>query len=52
MAISLTSMFIIFKVTDYLMDKPKTGKFRKWWSSHIVDLDNKYNDQNINHTSN
>jgi len=37
------SMIIIFKVTEYLMDKPKT-KFRQWWSRHIVDLDNTYND--------
>jgi len=37
------SMIIIFKVTEYLMDKPKT-KFRQWWSRHVVDLDNRYND--------
>ena len=36
------SMIIVFKVTEYLDTKPKTNKFRKWWSSHIVDLDNRY----------
>jgi len=42
LAISAISMVTIFKVTDYLIDKPKTNKFRKWWSNHIVDLDNHY----------
>lgn len=32
----------IFKTSDYLSDKPKTNKFRQWWSNHICDLDNKY----------
>ena len=41
---SIVIMFTILKVTDYLIDKPKTNKFRKWWSSHIVDLDHKYHD--------
>jgi len=36
-------MIIIFKISEYLNDKPKT-KFRQWWSRHVVDLDNIYND--------
>jgi len=35
-------MVIIFKTSDYLTDKPKTNKFRQWWSRHICDLDNNY----------
>ena len=42
LAISIISMFTIFKVTDYLIGKPKSNKIRQWWSRHIVDLDNRY----------
>jgi len=31
-------------LTEYLYSKPKSNKFRQWWSNHIVDLDDKYND--------
>lgn len=37
-------MAIIVKTTEYLQDKPKTNKFRQWWSNNIVDLDNRYSD--------
>lgn len=42
LAISAISMVTIFKVTEYIDNKPKTNKFRQWWSRHIVDLDNRY----------
>ena len=38
------TMYTIVKVTDYLEPKPKTNKFRQWWSNNVVDLDNKYSD--------
>jgi len=41
--ISLILTIAIFKISDYLYDKPKT-KFRQWWSRNLVDLDNNYND--------
>jgi cell shape-determining protein MreC len=34
----------VFKITDYLIDKPKSNKFRQWWSNHIADIDNRYED--------
>jgi len=37
-------MVVFVKVTDYLEDKPKTNKFRQWWSNNMVDLDNRYSD--------
>ena len=30
-------------LTGYLDGKPKSNKFRKWWSENVVDLDNLYN---------
>lgn len=42
LAISTISMVAIFKLTEYLDSKPKSHKFRQWWSNHIVDLDNRY----------
>ena len=42
LAISAIGMVTIFKVTEYIDNKPKTNKFRKWWSNHIVDLDKRY----------
>lgn len=42
LAISTIGMVTIFKVTEYVDNKPKTNKFRQWWSRHIVDLDNNY----------
>ena len=30
-------------LTQYLHGKSKLNKFRKWWSKHIVDLDDRYN---------
>ena len=42
--VSIVTMIIIVKVTDYLEPKPKTNKFRQWWSNNIVDLDNRYSD--------
>jgi hypothetical protein len=47
LTISLIMCFIMvmfIKVTDYLENKPKTNKFRQWWSNNMVDLDNKYSD--------
>jgi enamine deaminase RidA (YjgF/YER057c/UK114 family) len=38
------TMYTVVKVTDYLEDKPKTNKFRQWWSNNVVDLDNRYSD--------
>jgi hypothetical protein len=29
-------------LTGYLGGKPKSNKFRKWWSENVVDLDNLY----------
>jgi len=42
LTISVGGMIIIFKVTEYIDNKPKTNKFRQWWSNHIVDLDKRY----------
>jgi hypothetical protein len=41
-AISFALMYIVDQLTQYLDGKPKDNKFRKWWSNHICDLDNKY----------
>ena len=35
-------IFAIFKTSEYLSTKPKTNKFRQWWSDNIVDLDNRF----------
>ena len=29
-------------ITRYLDNKPKSNKIRQWWSRHICDLDNLY----------
>lgn len=44
LVISIVLMITVIKVTDYLEPKPKTNKFRQWWSNNIVDLDNRYSD--------
>ena len=43
MLVSLCIMLIIGILTRYLYDKPKLNKFRQWWSNHVVDMDDKYN---------
>ena len=40
--ISMSAFTVIALITDYLMKTAKTTKFRKWWSSNVVDLDDKY----------
>ena len=40
--ISLLIFIAIVKISEYLDGKPKSHKFRQWWSNHIVDLDNRY----------
>ena len=35
-------LILIEQTTKHLDGKPKDNKFRKWWSKHICDLDNKY----------
>jgi hypothetical protein len=42
--ISTTIMGLIIEITYDLEGKLKDNKFRKWWSNHIVDLDNRYHD--------
>jgi hypothetical protein len=37
----ITALTIV-TLTGYLSGKPKSNKFRKWWSENIVDLDNLY----------
>lgn len=39
---SVPGMLAITIITNSLSKTPKQGKFRKWWSNNIVDLDNKY----------
>jgi len=42
-SLSTIPLFILVGlITEYLELKPKTNKFRQWWSRHIVDLDNRY----------
>jgi hypothetical protein len=33
----------VFLFTPYIDNKSKSNRIRKWWSKHIMDLDNKYN---------
>jgi len=40
--ISLLLFIAIVKISEYLDGKPKSHKFRQWWSNHIVDLDKRY----------
>jgi hypothetical protein len=42
--ISVASVLIMGFITYKIDKKPKSNKFRQWWSRHIVDLDNKYHD--------
>jgi hypothetical protein len=45
-ALILIAAFLILilgLLTEYLCTKPKSNKFRQWWSNHIVDLDDRYN---------
>ena len=37
----ITSLTMVV-LTGYLDGKPKSNKFRKWWSKNVVDLDNLY----------
>ena len=37
----ITSLTMVV-LTGYLDGKPKSNKFRKWWSANVVDLDNLY----------
>jgi hypothetical protein len=43
-SISFSLFLIMGLITRELDKKPKTNKFRQWWSRHIVDLDNSYDD--------
>jgi len=45
----LTILFVVFFyvfdiTTKYLQDKPKTHKFRQWWSNNMVDLDDNFSE--------
>jgi len=44
-ALILIALFLILTLgllTEYLCNKPQSNKFRQWWSNHIVDMDDKY----------
>jgi hypothetical protein len=43
-AVILSPVILILMalITRYLDNKPKSNKLRKWWSNHICDLDNLY----------
>ena len=41
-ALSIGAIISIMYISGILEDKPKSNKFRQWWSNHIVDLDGKY----------
>jgi|LauGreDrversion4_2_1035121.scaffolds.fasta_scaffold445537_2 hypothetical protein len=41
-ALSIGVIISIMYISGILEDKPKSNKFRQWWSNHIVDLDSKY----------
>jgi hypothetical protein len=40
--ISIPTFAGMILITERLVKISKTNKFRKWWSSNVVDLDNKY----------
>jgi hypothetical protein len=40
--ISIPTFIAIALITERLVKIAKTNKFRKWWSSNVVDLDDKY----------
>jgi integral membrane sensor domain MASE1 len=35
---------VVGLLTTELQEKPKSSKFRQWWSNNIIDLDDRYND--------
>jgi hypothetical protein len=41
-ALSIGAIISIMYISGILEDKPKSNKFRQWWSNHIVDLDGEY----------
>lgn len=41
-ALSIGTIISIMYISSILEDKPKSNKFRQWWTKHIVDLDNEY----------
>lgn len=41
-ALSIGLIILIMYISTILEDKPKSSKFRQWWTKHIVDLDGKY----------
>ena len=43
-ALSIGAIISIMYISGILEDKPKSNKFRQWWSNNIVDLDDRYND--------
>ena len=44
MALSVIIFMFILETSARLENKPRSNKFRQWWSKHVVDLDGKYND--------
>jgi len=40
--ISIASMVLVDMITKHLDTKPKTNKFRQWWSNNVCDLDNRF----------
>jgi hypothetical protein len=40
--ISIPTFIGTILITECLVKIAKTNKFRKWWSSNVVDLDDKY----------
>lgn len=49
--IKMYALFVMFfvvlmaavkTISDYLQGKPKSNRFRKWWTNNMVDLDNLY----------
>ena len=43
-SVSLIMLLLMGFITRYLDTKPKSNKIRQWWSNHICDLDDRYND--------
>lgn len=44
LAISTFTILLVALLTQHLHGKSKSNKLRQWWSNHIVDLDDRYND--------
>ena len=42
--IGIFLIIVVGLLTTELQEKPKSNKFRQWWSNNIVDLDDRYND--------